>query len=233
MPEARLEVTKTFLENIDPDVNAFLNESSLNSLKTAYSILVEKYGRRETETGFNEFVSAIDEISIAQTEACSGPSPLRVSDTTRLVQEYNAASAAKNAHLQRSIVGKLLCVDSNVTASPVPIRGRRQLKKEYCPPDPCTCPPDGDILCPCEFFKCLDPDDVLKSILGFKNNQECLAFVIDTTGSMTNEIDAAREIILNFLRSEEEIGILGCYALVPFNDIGPDNATVADEKRKN
>ena len=123
-------------------------------------------------------------------------------------------------------------MDSSVTSNPVPVRGRRQL---VCPPcDRCTCPPGGitgDIICTCEFFKCLDPGDAFKSILGFDMDEECLAFVIDTTGSMSGEIDAAKEITLNFLRSEEEIGVLGCYVLVPFNDVGPDNATVAKESK--
>ena len=222
-PEARFEVTKTFVEDIDPvvsrEIGDRLSKNSANPLRTAYSTLVERYGRKETETGFLGFVSAINEISIAQAEACSGPSPLRVSDTARLVREYNAASTAKNVLLQRSTIGKLLCVDSRVTISPVPVRGRID-----CPQrDRCTCPPGGitgELFCPCQFFECLDPGDVFNLILGFNTDEECLAFAIDTTGSMRNEINAAREIILNFLRSEEEIGFLGCYVLVPFNDVG-------------
>ena len=238
-PEARFEVTKTFVENIDPVafrvIAVRLSRNSSNPLRTAYSTLVERYGRRETETGFRGFVSAIDEISIAQAQACSGPSPLRVSDTAKLVREYNAASAAKNAPLQRSTIGKLLCVDSSVTTSPtpVPIRGRRSSMD--CPlPGPCTCPPGGitgELFCPCQFFKCLDPGDVFEPILGFNTDLECLAFAVDTTGSMDEEIDAAREIVLNFLRSEEEIGDVGCYLLIPFNDVGPNDAIVAEESK--
>ena len=125
-----------------------------------------------------------------------------------------------------------MCLDSSVTNSSVPVRGRRQLG--CLPRDRCTCPPGGitgDIICPCEFFKCLDPDDVVKSILGFNTEEECLALAIDTTGSMSGEIDVAKEIILNFLKSEEEIGIAGCYVLVPFNDIGPDDAIVPEESK--
>ena len=231
-PEARLEVTKTFLENIDPVVSKAiadrLNESS-DPLKTAYSTLVERYGRKETETGFREFIRAIDEISIAQAEACSGPSPLRVSNTARLVREYNAASTAKNVLLQRSTIGRLLCVDSRVTTSPVPVRGRRDLEgNSTC--DNCTCPCNltCELFCPCQFFRCLDPNDIFESIFKFNSDQECLAFVIDTTGSMYREINATKEIILNFTKSEEEIGFFGCYVLVSFNDIGPDGAIVAN-----
>ena len=236
-PEARFEVTKTFVEDIDPvvsrEIGDRLSKNSANPLRTAYSTLVERYGRKETETGFLGFVSAINEISIAQVEACSGPSPLRVSDTARLVREYNAASTAKNVLLQRSTIGKLLCVDSRVTISPVPVRGRRQ-SSDCLLPGPCTCPPGGitgELFCPCQFFKCLDPGDVFEPILGFDSDEECLAFAIDTTGSMRDQIGAAKEIILNFVRSEEEIGTLGCYVLVPFNDVGPNDAIVPEESK--
>ena len=58
--------------------------------------------------------------------------------------------------------------------------------------DECECPKggieNGTFFCTCEFFECLDPGDYLKPIFGFVNinpkGDQCLAFVIDTTGSM-------------------------------------------------
>ena len=44
----------------------------------------------------------------------------------------------------------------------------------------------------------------------------CLAFAVDTTGSMGEEIEAAKEIIRNLSRSEEDSPV--CYVLQPFND---------------
>ena len=58
-------------------------------------------------------------------------------------------------------------------------------------------------------------------MLGFiKDDLQCLAFVVDTTGSMYNEIEAAQEVIQSFIRSEEELNVVGCYILMPFNDYG-------------
>ena len=40
---------------------------------------------------------------------------------------------------------------------------------------------------------------------------------------MSEEIRGAQNIIREFVRAEEDLGVAGCYLLVPFNDIGaPD-----------
>ena len=94
---------------------------------------------------------------------------------------------------------------------------------------PCCCPepavPGGreELACVCEFFACLDPEDDLKPILGIADvytddGFACLAFAVDTTGSMSNEIRTVKEVVRNFLASEED-GPL-CYILQPFNDYG-------------
>ena len=48
---------------------------------------------------------------------------------------------------------------------------------------------------------------------------------------MGPEISAAKDIILNFLRSEQDIGIDGCYLMVEFNDVGPDNEIVPEDSK--
>lgn len=119
----------------------------------------------------------------------------------------------------RMIFGEILCAESmeqDSDASPsdmvCPSRGN------------CTCPPGGInsiLTCSCEFFVCLDPGDHLGPIFGISGGmQRCLAFIVDTTGSKGSEIDVVRTIILDFLRSEEDLNELRCYVLVPFNDNG-------------
>ena len=61
--------------------------------------------------------------------------------------------------------------------------------------------------------------------------EQWLAFVIDTTGRMWEEIESAKRIILDFLRSEEEIGVYGCYMLVPLNDVGPNHEIVHEQSK--
>ena len=67
-------------------------------------------------------------------------------------------------------------------------------------------------------FACHDPDDLppIFGIAYIKVGFPCLAFTVDTTGSMRQEIDAVKEVVRNFLASEEDGP--GCYVLQPFND---------------
>lgn len=131
----------------------------------------------------------------------------------------------------RSILGKLLCINSTS-------RGIRIKRQTGCSSaHACACPSGGissRLICPCQFFNCLDPNDVLKPLLGFipeLSDSQCLAFVIDTTGSMATEINTAKAIVREFLAREGEIGDWGCYILIPFNDFGPDSAIVPERSK--
>ena len=197
------------------------------SLTTVYNSLTEEFGIKKSESGYRKFVEAINEITEAKLEACSGDVRPGVDSVPRLVQEFRAALNRDLLKL-RTIFGKMLCIKDEIKKLKSKGRERRQEPecgepRTSCIPENCTCPPGGlngsCILCPCEFFSCLDPGDVLKPILGFDENRQCLAFVLDTTGSMGDEIDDAEEVIRNFARSEEELNVTGCYILMPFNDV--------------
>lgn len=132
---------------------------------------------------------------------------------------FSLELTVENLRQIRMIFGEILCAesmeqdsDASPSATDCPLRGN------------CTCPPDGInsiLTCSCEFFACLDPGDHLGPIFGISGQtQRCLAFVVDTTGSKSEEIAVVREIILDFLRSEEDLNELRCYILVPFNDNG-------------
>ena len=202
------------------------------SLTTVYNSLTEEFEIKKSESGYRRFVEAINEITEAKQEACSGDVKPGVDSVPRLVQEFRAALNGTQRDLLklRTIFGRMLCIKDQIerlgsrkrkrrlaTVSPVRCRDRT--------PEECTCPPGGlngsCIVCPCEFFRCLDPEDDWRPILGFVANLyiQCLAFVVDTTGSMGDEIAAAQEIIHSFIRSEEELNETGCYILTPFNDV--------------
>ena len=181
--------------------------------------------------------------------ACSGDVRPGVDDVPRLVQEFRAAlNTTKRDLLKlRTIFGKMLCIKDEIKKLNSKGRKRRQVSIPECggfgtgsdpvdcfdrKPEDCTCPPGGIygtcIVCSCEFFRCLDPEDDLKPILGFVAEEvQCLAFVVDTTASMSEEIAAAQEIIRSFIRSEEELNEVGCYILMPFNDM---NDEIADSE---
>ena len=205
-----------------------------SSLNTTYSTLAKLYERRTSNSGYNKFIEAINQISITQSEACGGSSDLRVADAHVLMKEFMSEfdhGKSRDLNKLRSIYGRLLCINST---TPSPTRSKRQsdIDDSLCKPSAvsCGCPSGGlfcDNLRPCEFFTCLDPDNHLKPILGFdRKDLYCLAFIIDTTGSMWEEIESAKRIVQEFIAAEEDFGSTGCYMLVPFNDVGPNGAHV-------
>ena len=236
-PESQLVVVGDILQKIAPDLHSLISTGSSGDastrLNTAYTRLAERFEVRATRAGYTNFVEALTAISVAQAEACSSSDLASINSSTvaDLVKAFDREFSLPDSDLDhlRSLFGKLLCIDSvgdvymrKYASMMGRDRGKRQAPE--CPPGTsCACPAGGlsDVICSCQFFRCLDPDDHLKPIFGFSPTlTQCLAFVIDTTGSMSSEIATARRIIHEFLQSEEQIGILGCYILVPFNDKG-------------
>lgn len=221
-------------------ITANSTQNPTNSLQVAHSILSEMFNRRVTENGYNLFISALNGISIGQAQACINQSNIDKlsSSTISLIRMFQAAfrPSDRNLSFLRSILGELLCIN-DTTPTHTPSQGITQAPISGC--NDCSCPSDGisssTISCLCQFFACLDPNDVLRPLLGFASDvsrSQCLAFVIDTTGSMVEEIATAQNIVREFIASEERIGETGCYILVPFNDVGPDTALVPERSKE-
>ena len=185
-------------------------------LSMAYTTLTEKFDKVDSDTGYTQFVEAVAEITEAHQEACSGrrdEQPTR-EDVPRLARQFAALSLKESQEL-RSIFGKMLC-----------LRDRHSDRKKRQAVDVCdgiVCP-DGKfdaVIDPCQFFACLDDETEetfgmkVEAIFGFvRFDLQCLAFVVDTTGSMRNEIEAVQDLILAYVSSEEP----SCYIITPFND---------------
>ena len=241
-----VETVQEILPGVFPTSNSTINDTTSGgaSLTTVYDSLTKEFGVNKSNDGYSKFVEAVNEITEAKQEACSGDVRPGVNNVSRLVQEFRAAlgTAQRDLLKLRTIFGKMLCIEDEIKKLKSKGRERRQEPIPECgglrtdcferTPEECTCPPgglDGDcIFCPCEFFRCLDPEDDLKPILGFvADDIQCLAFVVDTTGSMGDDIAAARAVIQSFIRSEEELNEVGCYILMPFNDV---NDTIAESE---
>jgi len=193
---------------------------------TLYSIFLcvaNKTGIKVSQEIYTEFERSMKEISIAKAETCKKESLTRTLNPTQLIKKFQKIfKEKKNPQLMRSIIGMLLCIDSLERSSTA--RFKRQSSVAGTSRS-CTCPPDGilseSVLTICEFFECLDSGDVFSGVIfGFNKDDECLIFIVDTTGSMYDEIELTKRIILEFVKIEEHIGTYGCYILVPFNDLG-------------
>ncbi len=209
--------------------------SSLNDKKSsenicifiaAFETLVDILGVKPSEKNFNGFVVAMNEIAQIH-ELCKEAQTAEEIQklTDELVSTFSVNSKNEDISNIRELVGNFLCNAEKT-------RSKRQSDEV----ENCECPLGGiqNISSACEFYKCLNFSR-LKSIFGFDQGAEdiffpCLAFVVDTTGSMSEEIDAVKRIILEFVHAEKEFATSeGCYMLVPFNDVGPDKANVPDE----
>lgn len=197
--------------------------SSGSIFRDVYTFLSQKFNVTPSDNKFNNFVEAVTEITIAEDEACSGSDSLSTTDIPRIVKKFNRAfSAGRSVDVTevRALYGQMLCIKRQEDA-PVPVTKRwtRSL-----PDLGCDCPDGrletGTIKCACQFFDCLDPG-VPETIFGFIEDKivKCIAFVIDTTGSMSGEIAGAKTIIKDFVGIEGDL-YGGCYLLVPFNDFG-------------
>ena len=236
-PEVQLEVTTSVFNRTSPGLME-TGSNATGSLKVVYDKLAKNFSRKSSVVGYNSFIGAVSEISVAKAEAAyKGTSVPTSRDVARLVEDFKTAFGVRNKDISniRSIVGMLLYIDEG---GPPTTRKRRQETEAPCfglSRDECECPKggieNGTFFCTCEFFECLDPGDYLKPIFGFDpKGDQCLAFVIDTTGSMYNEIATASMIIEEFLLREEELTFFGSYILMPFNDI--DDSRDSSEESK-
>ena len=219
------EIVHDILDGVVPDVIASVevtvNTSNVSVIEATYESLAENLGSPTSDTGYSEFVEALNEIAIAEAAACSSSVMLNVPQlASQFTRAFSQELTEENLREIRIIFGEMLCAESMEQDMPTSSSGTRR-----CPSrNNCTCPIGGInsvLMCACEFFACLDPGDHIAPIFGFSRQaHRCLAFIVDTTGSMSEEISAARRIILDFVRSEEDLNEIRCYVLVPFNDYG-------------
>ena len=204
-----------------------------STLRNIYTVVAKHYDQSVTEGGYRQFLEATNEISLAKEEACRNVSKI-TSMSLQLIQEFIDAYKMKDqsSHPIRSAYGKLLCLNSTINS------GESRRKRRDSGGDECKCPPDGldsdFTFCDfCDFYACLKGGVIEDIFFGsqFLVEYQCLAFVIDTTGSMTEEISIAKDVILNFVQSEQDIGLDGCYMLVEFNDVGPDDQIVPEDSK--
>ena len=190
-------------------------------LKVVYEVIAEELEVEASDEGYSNFVEAVSQVTEAKEAACEGDEIVDSADVPRLVREYRTLreNVTENIVQLREVFGKMLCIKETSHEE------RRRKRDSHCP-KVCTCPPGGlfdeSIRCVCEFFACMDPTRDLKPILGLldifvEEGFPCLSLVVDTTGSMSDEIEAAKHVIHNFLSSEEHEP--GCYVLLPFNDL--------------
>ena len=195
-----------------------------------YEAFSKKFSRNTTKIGYCHFLESLNMISAFYHEADYSTGMQSNPETEGihfLVQNFNAAYDTKNSVELCDMFAKILKIKDSEVADHVDQNIQRR-QSDSCSDNDCTCPEGGinsnELLCPCQFFDCLDAGRNLRPVFEGFEGLECLAFVVDTTGSMKDEIDVTIQVIKDMIASEEN----GCYILVPFNDDGHSDSSMLD-----
>lgn len=195
---------------------------------TLYTALTAAIHIPATTVGLSNFSVALDVITEAYFKACYGSADERPNsgDGPGILSEFlSLLHNRTDVFRMRELFGKLSCLQNFTHSSHDHLS-----KRELSPVDLQVC---ADAMNMNSLYACLETDDQLDCIFnlnnpinctnanednqGPKDKKHCLAFAVDTTGSMGEEISHARQVIQHFIQSEENTLTL-CYVLVPFND---------------
>ena len=208
------------------------NTTNINgsySTQALYSAIANASNVTKSEKGMQNFNTALNEITDSYFIACQGSN--QQFDNNTLKQFLEHVMNFTDGKSVREDYGKLLCSQQQsgriLDVSKPTNKQRRSTSSSVLD---CASSPTIQ-----ELQDCLDPFDVWPCIFNIDPTRgdcpqsttqtearNCLAFVVDTTGSMADEIDAARQIIRQFIQSEENI-LTFCYVLVAFNDYNGPN----------
>ena len=193
----RKEIRSTIKDVLNLTENVVIDKEAFTKLTTKIEV------ENSTEY-FVQFQNAINEISIASYEACYGSKNTLVlaEETPVLINNFEKADSSETRH----IFGRLLCLKYKfLTNSTFKLVAKRQT--------------DTDITKIEMWFNDLEVDQFYK-LFNFTTDFPTLAFVVDNTGSMSEEIDAVKDLITAIIKAERSSPFL--YILGTFNDPGND-----------
>ena len=202
--EERMEAIATVQKTVRDVFSRVLNDSAIanNSLTNmeVYESITTSIGVTATPSGFVQFQEAISEIAAATFDACSAPDESRVGpdDIPELTARFISLTNTGSISEARRVYGKLLCLRSPLSAGESRKRPLAELEA---------------------FFNSLDGNR-LATMFGvgdiFNPAPPTLAFVVDDTGSMSDEISSVQRLIRSFIATERSDPL--AYILTTFND---------------
>ena len=171
---------------------------SITSDRELYQAVATKLDRNVSSYEYELFLDSIKDITTATIQFCDTLSEsINISNqVSKLIKEFRSLVDAKQFQGARKVYGKLLCLH-NINST---VRSRRDVSSD-----------DLDT-----FFRCLEGELLTQIIFDYLEAKVVLAFVVDDTGSMGNEIVAVRKLILSFIKTEQAEPIY--YMLNTFND---------------
>jgi len=197
----RKEVRSTIKRVLDVAENVTTDKEAFTKIATSIKV-------KNTTENFVQFQNAINEISEVTYEACYGSNDNLVlpEETPILIEKFESAVHNNKSTEARHAFGRLLCLREKFQINNTLIT-KRQI--------------DFEMILDMWFDK-LSVTDFPTLFFDDVNGTESitLAFVVDDTGSMRNEINAVKELIKAIIKAEKYSPSF--YILGTFNDPGND-----------
>lgn len=241
--EKQVETVTSILESISPEISevlmfeisdnsTFMPNDSMSTPQIAYERLAKHFGVKPTPTGYNNYIEAVNEVSLAQAEACRNTSFVPTPDlVSQLAEEFETMFLAeeKDPSRIRLVFGKLLCLKTRSDSQ------RKKRQAEECKAE-CSINLETEQLSKaesiCEFFQCLilkyEIKKIVENIFGLPVSEveseripSCLAIALDYSGSMAEELDAAKQVVREFLVNVATFNEELCYIFVAFSRFQP------------
>ena len=209
--EERAEAVKAVQASVRSVFSKVLNDSTIaNDLLSdteVYEHIAATVGVPSTTSGFVQFQEAISAVTAAKIDACSTTDNSKITKDyiSQLTEHFIVLTDAGNTSLAQEVYGKLLCLQELLSPSDK-ARKRRQ--------DDTTELLDA-------FFSSLDGArlaTIFKVSLWIDVPLPSLAFVVDDTGSMGDEISSVQRLVRSFIKTELSVPL--AYILATFNDLG-------------
>ena len=172
--------------------------SSVPTVEAAYKAALAVVDKEDNPENAAEFYEALGEITKAVYRSCFGEMPIALDRFSSVKKQFEQALRGRQINQLREAYGLLLCL-KHLSETDDRIRKRSTASGVQT------------------FFDSIDADE-FRSIFFLSGDPYSVAFIIDDTGSMADDIEAAKCLVrgfLNTLRGEPAKYILGT-----FNDPG-------------
>jgi hypothetical protein len=211
-------------------INVPLGTATATNDTFLYNSLTSSFNISSSPETFTSFSNAFNEIKRAYFAACHGTPEERptIDSAPTLLSEFlTLLDNTTDIDRIRELFGQLSCLQ-NFTQTPQ-TRRKRQAANATIETNVQRCLNTVNNIA--SLYDCIDMMsskcifNVIQCAFLSKTQgptirkRNCLGFVIDTTGSMEEEIVHARDVVFRFIQREQDITTL-CYVLTAFNDHG-------------
>ena len=210
--EERVKEVEAVQASVRSVFSKVLNDSNIAndslSSEKVYEHIATSVKISATPNGLVQFQEAISEVIAAKLDACSTTNKSKITTDyiSKLTKRFIVLTDAKNISLARGAYGELLCIQDLLSSSDKDRKKRRSDPSELLE----------------NFFDSLDGERMATIFgIGVFNELELpptLAFVVDDTGSMGEEIRSVQKLIRSFIKTERSEPL--AYILTTFNDPG-------------